>query len=91
MSENIFQQFYCIAKDVSTYSPGSSYYTRLIFYKIDTVYNGDLMRMIFKWLLYHPRIKLKNISYHITIYINTNFGSARYDEYIVAKCITGCT
>ena len=41
MSENIFQQFYCIAIDVSTYSHGTSYYTRLIFYKIDTVYNGD--------------------------------------------------
>ena len=37
MSENIFQQFYCIAKDVSTYSHGTSYYAKLISYKIDGV------------------------------------------------------
>ena len=40
MSENIFQQFYCIAIDVSTYSHSTSYYTNRISYKIDTVYNG---------------------------------------------------
>ena len=43
MSENIFQQFYCIAIDVSTYSHSASYQSNRMSYKIDTFYNGVLL------------------------------------------------
>ena len=72
MSENIFQQFFCIAKDVSTYSHGNSYYTRLISYKIDGVilsfnnaYDIHMVIISFKDKIekYVRRISLENSTF----------------------------